>query len=499
MGGAIFPAFWYHSTTGGRPSSNKGWGSEASFRDPRSPAPDPRRGSEAPMVRLFEAFRRAGHELYLVGGAVRDHLLGVALADLPDLDFATSALPAETSRVLRAARLPVFTVGSHFGTVGTILEGERRHEVQITTFRGEVYVNGSRKPRVTFGRTLEADLARRDFSINAMAMDEALRLIDPFGGERDLTQRVLRTVGEPQVVFGEDPLRMLRAARFIATLGMMPLAEVEAVTRERAADLLRVSRERWLLEMNRLLVGQNVDFALGFLVDTGLLRHLLPEVQAMVEFPAGQGRHHHKAVWPHTVAVMCESPARVAVRWAALLHDAGKVSTRSVDASGEVHFLGHESVGAALVEGVAERFRFDNDLRDRVKALVLLHQRPALYDGTWTDAAVRRFIRDAGPYLDDLLALSRADITSHRPGVREAALARNAELTVRVADLIAKDGEGPLLPTGIGHALMARFGIESGPEIGALKRRLEQAVLDGLLPRNAEPAEYLEYLDKTAR
>jgi poly(A) polymerase len=298
------------------------------------------------------------------------------------------------------------------------------------------------------------------------------------------------------VVFAEDPLRMLRAARFIATLGMLPDETIRAVARERAADLLRVSPERWLLEMNRLLIGPVVDLGLGFLVDTGLMGHLLPEVQAVVEFAAGQGRRHHKAVWPHTVSVVGESPARVAVRWAALLHDAGKVTTRSVDASGEVHFLGHEAVGAALVEAVARRFRFDNDLRERVRSLVLLHQRPALYDGTWSDAAVRRFIRDAGPYLEDLLALSRADITSHRPGVREAALARNAELAGRVADLVAKDGEGPLLPKGLGRDLMARFGLEEGPAVGALKRRLEQAVLDGLLPRNGDPAVYLEHLEK---
>jgi poly(A) polymerase len=449
------------------------------------------------MDRLFELFRRAGQELYLVGGAVRDHLCGKALEELADLDFATSALPAESARILRGAGLPVFTVGSRFGTVGTILDGDGfRREIQVTTYRGEVYVNGSRKPRVTFGKTLKADLARRDFSINAMAMTAGGHLVDPYGGRRDLDQKVLRTVGDPRTIFRDDPLRTLRAARFIATLGMQPEPELTAAVCDLAAEILTVSRERWLLEMNRLLRGEAVEAALGFLTDTGLLAHLLPEAQAMVAFKAGQGKYHHKALWPHTVAVVAQTPSRTAVRWAALLHDAGKVTTRSVDAAGDVHFFGHEAVGAALVNEVARRFRFDRALWHKVHSLVALHQRPALYEGAWTDAAIRRLIREAGGALQDLLDLSRADVTSHRPGVREAALARLAEFETRAAELIRVDGEGPLLPKGIGRAIMTHFGIGEGPRVGEVKTRLEQAVLDGLLPRNASVEEYLQYLDR---
>ena len=451
------------------------------------------------MFRLYDLFRRAGQELYLVGGAVRDHLRGIALENLPDLDFATSAPPTESARILREGGLPVFTVGSRFGTVGTILGGDgKRREVQVTTFRGEVYVNGSRKPRVTFGKDLTADLARRDFSINAMAMTADRRLVDPYGGRPDLEQGILRTVGDPRTIFREDPLRTLRAARFISTLGMRPEPEVTEAVRELAAEILTVSRERWLLEMNRLLAGSRVEPALGFLADTGLLPHLLPEAQAMVEFQASQGRYHHKALWPHTVAVVGQAPPRVAVRWAALLHDAGKVTTRSVDAAGEAHFHGHEAIGAVLVDAVARHFRFDRALWHRVRALVLMHQRPALYDGAWTDAAVRRLIRDAGEILEDLLDLSRADVTSHRPGVRDAVLARLAELQARAAELIRLEGEGPLLPTGIGREIMARLGIAAGPEVGQVKGRLEQAVLDGLLPRNGPIGAYAEYLDRIA-
>ena len=451
------------------------------------------------MHRLFELFRRAGQELYLVGGAVRDHVRVAVLAELLDLDFATSAPPTESARILREAGLPVFTIGSRFGTVGTILDGEGpRREVQVTTFRGEIYVNGSRKPRVTFGKNLMDDLARRDFSINAMAMTAEGEFVDPYGGKRDLDQKVLRTVGDPRTIFQEDPLRTLRAARFVATLGMQPQPELVEAACELAAEILTVSRERWLLEMNRLLVGEAVERALTFLADTGLLKHLLPEAQAMVEFKAGQGKYHHKALWPHTVAVVAQAPPRPAVRWAALLHDAGKVTTRSVDAMGEVHFFGHEAVGAAMVDELARRFRFDRALWNKVRSLVAMHQRPTLYEGAWTDAAIRRLIREAGEALQDLLDLSRADVTSHRPGVRERALARLRELETRAGEMIRLDGQGPLLPKGIGRAIMARLGIAEGPGVGEVKAHLEQAVLDGLLPRNAPVEAYLEYLGRLA-
>jgi len=449
------------------------------------------------LLRLFALFRQAGQDLYLVGGAVRDHLGGKSIEELTDLDFATSALPKESARILRQAGFPVFTVGSRFGTVGTILdEGAARREIQVTTFRGEVYVNGSRKPRVTFGQNLHLDLARRDFSINAMAMTAEGVLIDPHGGARDLHRRVLRTVGEPRMILREDPLRTLRAARFIATLGMRPEPELVGAARELAAEILTVSRERWLLEMNRLLAGPSVESALEFLADTGLLAHLLPEAEAMRQFKADQGRYHHKALWPHTVAVIVQAPPRPAVRWAALLHDAGKVTTRSVDTAGDVHFFGHEVVGAALVDRVAQRFRFDRALWDLVRSLVAMHQRPALYEGTWTDAAIRRLIREAGDTLEDLLDLSRADVTSHRSGVREGVLERLSNLQARAAELIRLDGQAPLLPKGIGLAIMTHLGIEAGPRVGEVKTSLEQAVLDGLLPRNGPPGVYLAYLDR---
>jgi poly(A) polymerase len=216
----------------------------------------------------------------------------------------------------------------------------------------------------------------------------------------------------------------------------------------------------------------------------------------MVEFVATQGRYHHKALWPHTLAVVAQAPARAALRWAALLHDAGKVTTRSVDGAGEVHFYGHEAVGAGLVDDVAQRFRFSRPLWERVRTLVLFHQRPALYEGGWTDAAIRRLVRDTGAAFRDLLDLSRADVTSHRPGVKEGALERLAEFEARAAEISRRDGEGPLLPPGIGRAIMAHLGIGPGPRVGAVKARLEQAVLDGELPRSGPAEGYLGYLDQ---
>jgi poly(A) polymerase len=250
------------------------------------------------------------------------------------------------------------------------------------------------------------------------------------------------------------------------------------------------------METNRLLEGAWVEAGLTLLADTGLLAHMLPEAQAMVEFVATQGRYHHKALWPHTLAVVAQAPTSAAVRWAALLHDAGKVTTRSVDGEGEVHFYGHEAVGAGLVDDVARRFRFSRPLWGRVRTLVQLHQRPALYEGAWTDAAIRRLVRDAGDTFRDLLDLSRADVTSHRPGVKEGVLERLAELETRAAEIVRKDGRGPLLPPGIGRVIMDRLGIGPGPRIGAIKAWLEQAVLDGSLPRSGPIEGYLEYLDR---
>ncbi len=448
------------------------------------------------MERLFEIFGHARRELFLVGGAVRDLVMGARPSDLTDLDFATDARPAETAAILRRARLPVFEVGAAFGTVGTVLSanGAPRREIQITTYRvKETYQPGSRHPEVVFGRSLEADLARRDFSMNAMALDRAWTVVDPYGGRADIAARRLRVVGDPFDILAEDPLRLLRAARFIARFGFAPHADLRAAAAALAPAILTVSHERWLMEMNKLLAGRWAAEALEFLAATGLLAQILPEVAALAGLDH-EAAHRHKALWAHTRQVVAQAAARPAVRWAALLHDAGKAHTRTVDERGRVHFFGHEAVGADMVDLIAGRFRFDRALRERVRFLVLHHQRPNQYVPDWTDAAIRRFGRDVGPHLEDLLALSRADVTSQRPGVRADGLRRVDELAARLQELAEREGQGPLLPKGLGRAIMERFGLPEGPGVGSLKARLERAVLDGALPRYADYAVYLDYL-----
>lgn len=448
------------------------------------------------MERLFEIFGRARKELFLVGGAVRDLVMGASPGELTDLDFATNARPEATAAILRQARLPVFEVGAAFGTVGTVLppHGSPRRDVQITTYRvKETYRRGSRHPEVVLGPSLLADLARRDFSMNAMALDRAGTLLDPHGGRADIAARRLRVVGDPSDILAEDPLRLLRAARFIARFGLVAHAGLRSASAALAGEILRVSHERWLHEMNKLLVGRWVAEALEHLRETGLLAHILPEVAAIAELDPGAGPRH-KDLWAHTVLVVAQAADRLPVRWAALLHDVGKARTRTVDARGQVHFFGHEAVGADMVAPIARRFRFERALREQVRFLVLHHQRPSLYAPEWMEAAIRRFARDAGRHLENLLALSRADITSQRPEVRAEALRRLEELAARIRDLAEREGQGPLLPKGIGRAIMERFGLPEGPAVGRLKVRLEQAVLDGALPRHAHDAVYLDHL-----
>lgn len=452
------------------------------------------------MRQLFEAFEKAGKELYLVGGAVRELLMGRPFETLLDLDFATDATPDETIKILKANGFPCYEVGRRFGTIGTVLRADeaedRVTEVQITTYRTkEVYRKGSRHPEVEFGTSLIADLARRDFSINAIAMDKEGNVIDPYGGRADLKARRLRLVGRPEEIFSEDPLRLLRAARFIATLGFTPDKPLKAAATKMAGAILEVSRERWFMEMNRLLLGEWVDAALQYLLETRLLGFILPEVAATVGF-AQTSPYHHKDVWEHTKLVVKQAVPRPAVRWAALLHDIGKVWTRTTDETGAVHFFRHEELGALLFEGIALRFRFDSDLKDRVQFLILHHLRPNLYRPTWTDAAVGRFVREMGPYLEDLLALSRADITSGRPERRAQGLANLDELEKRVADYLQRVGTAPVLPKGIGRVIMERFNLPEGPQVGALKAKLEQAIDEGVL-EPGQPAEYyLTYLER---
>ncbi|MCM8749465.1 CCA tRNA nucleotidyltransferase [Thermomicrobiaceae bacterium CFH 74404] len=424
--------------------------------------------------RLAATFAAHGQELYLVGGVVRDLLLG---RPVTDLDLTTSAEPPQTKQLgQEAGAEAIYTVGEAFGTIGLVFDGVT---VEITTFREEHYPTPDRHPEVRYGTTLHGDLARRDFTINAIAVDvNSGEIIDPFGGREDLARRLIRAVGSPRERFAEDPLRILRAVRFAAELGFHIEPATLAAMKELAAELERISVERIAAEMNRLLVAPDAAHGLRLLHEARLLPHVLPELMPLAEDP---GRGRHKNIWNHTLQVVSQAPPRLAVRWAALLHDAAKPMTRSVDELGEVHFFGHEIEGANLARRTLRRLRQDKALIERVARLVELHLRPAAYDETWTDSAVRRLMVEAGDLLEDLLDLVAADVTSARAHRRQRAARRIARLREHIRRLEEQAALAEIKSPLDGHELMAIFGLPPGRWIGELKAHLRELVIEGVI------------------
>jgi poly(A) polymerase len=442
----------------------------------------PASASAAVSRRLADAFQVRGKSLYAVGGSVRDGLRGQATVDL---DFTTDARPDDVKRLVkRAGADGIYTVGEKFGTIGATFGDQI---VEITTYRSEQYEPGSRKPQVRFGNSLLGDLSRRDFTINAMAKDAARgEIIDPFGGQRDLASRTIRAVGDPAERFAEDPLRLLRAVRFAVQL----VFEIEPGTKRaiaaQAGMLAQISRERIVQEMNKILVARQAGLGIRLLCDLGLMEHIVPEVLAMRGMQ--QDRYHHKDVFDHTLQVIDRAPPTVTLRWAALLHDIAKPLTRSVE-NGEVHFFGHEWVGAQMAQTILSNLRLDRHTIERVSLLVEMHQRANTYEADWTDGAVRRFMREAGDAIDDLLALSAADVTTRRPERKRAAAERVEALQLRVAEIRAQEDVAKIASPLDGHELMALFGRPPGPWIKPIKERLLTAVLDGeLAPNDKETA-----------
>ena len=409
---------------------------------------------------LGDRFQAAGHELYLVGGVVRDLVMG-RLAPATNFDFATDATPAETSRLLRGWAEAQYLVGVRFGTVGA-----RRHGtlVEITTFREERYPEDERKPAVTFAKDIGTDLSRRDFTINAMAVRlPDGEFVDPFEGVKDLAAKRLDTPLEPEIAFSDDPLRMLRAARFVAQFGVTPAARVlEALGRMR--ERLRiVSAERVREELDKLLVGESPGVGLAMLVETGLADEFIPELPALQleQDPV----HRHKDVLRHTFAVVERlEPDRV-LRLAGLLHDIGKPSTREFTTDG-VSFHHHEVVGARMAEQRLRELRYPNGVVEDVCKLIELHLRFHGFGDGWTDAAVRRYVRDAGPLLDKLNQLTRADCTTRDPKRSERFARLQDELEERIARLAERENLEAMRPPLDGRRVMARLGLEPGPLVG---------------------------------
>jgi poly(A) polymerase len=407
---------------------------------------------------LGARFAAAGHELYLVGGSVRDLLLGRVSEDL---DFATSAHPRETTKVLQGWADRRYFVGVKFGTVGALKDGTR---VEITTFREEVYAEEHRKPAVTFGKDVRTDLSRRDFTMNAMAVGlPEGTLLDPFGGVQALGARVLDTPLEPGVAFSDDPLRMVRAARFVAQLDVVPADRVLEAIRGMRDRLEIVSAERIRGELDKLLVAERPAKGLEVLVETGLADVFLPELPdlRLEQDPV----HQHKDVLRHTYAVVERCEPDLVLRLAGLLHDIGKPKTRQIGPDG-VSFHHHEVVGARMARDRLAALRYPNAVSDDVATLIELHLRFHGYGEGWTDAAVRRYVRDAGPLLDRLNQLTRADVTTRNPerALRFAAL--QDELEERIAALAEQENLEAMRPPLDGHQVMERLGVQGGPVVG---------------------------------
>jgi poly(A) polymerase len=437
----------------------------------------------APIPALAAAFSGASRSLYLVGGPVRDLLLGRTSTDL---DFTTDAHPPQVKQLLvRAGADHIFAIGEKFGTIGGVFGQD---VVEITTYRSEEYETGSRKPRVEFGRSLKGDLSRRDFTINAIALDiQTGELVDPFGGRVDLAARKIRAVGEAVDRFADDPLRLMRGVRLAAQLAF----EIEPVTKRaiaaRAETLGTISRERVAQEMAKLLTSRLAGLGIRLLSDLGLMQQIIPEVLAMRGM-LQDSSYLHKDVFEHTVQVVDQTPPRLVVRWAALLHDIAKPRTRSID-DGVVHFYGHDHLGAQMARKILQGLRLDRATIEQVEKLVAMHQRANAYEDDWTDGAVRRFIREAGDVLEDLLDLSAADVTSRRSERRQAAGARVSALRARIEQIRAEEEVEKLSSPLDGNELMALFGRGPGPWIKSVKDRLLSAVLDGqLLPDDKEGA-----------
>jgi poly(A) polymerase len=438
---------------------------------------DPQQRQLAELVAVYPAadelaarFADAGHELHLVGGTVRDTLLYGRSSG--DLDLATSAHPDETERLLRGWVDHLWLTGARFGTVSA-RRGEQT--LEITTFRSDEYRPGSRHPDVRFGDDIETDLSRRDFTVNAMAIDlTRRRFVDPFGGLADLRRRLLRTPLAASSSFADDPLRMVRLARFAAVLDADVDDDARKAATAMAGELATVSRERIRDELCKLIVAPAFARGLDLLVETGLADDFLPELPAL-RMQRDPG-HHHKDVYTHTMAVVADCPPQdLTLRLAALLHDIGKPATRRYGPGGKVMFHHHEVVGARMARARLTELRFPKQQVADVAQLVLLHLRFHGYrDQGWTDSAVRRYVRDAGSpeQLRRLNLLTRADVTTQNRRKARSLAAAMDDLEQRIEELQREEELAQLRPPLDGHQIMAHLGIEPGPLVGRAYRHL---------------------------
>ena len=442
------------------------------------------------VMELANEFSRSGYEFAVVGGPVRDLLLNRSITDL---DFTTNATPQQIIELVTPWADTVWDVGIAFGTVGA---RRKDFQVEITTYRSEIYRDDSRKPEVIFGKTLEEDLIRRDFTINAMAVRlPELVFVDPFGGVSDLLKKIIRTPREPELSFSDDPLRMMRAARFASQLGFTPVVDVLLAATDMAQRIEIVSAERVRDEFTKLIMGEFPIIGLEILEGTKLAEHIIPELPALqLEIDE---HHKHKDVYEHSLIVLqqaidletthepkCEPD--LVLRLAALLHDIGKPKTRRFESGGGVSFHHHEVVGAKIARKRLTAMRYPGDLIDAVCKLTELHLRFHGYgQGQWTDSAVRRYVRDADDQLVRLHKLTRADCTTRNQ--RRAAIlsATYDDLEQRISVLEEQEELKAIRPDLDGNDIMEILGVSAGPKVGKAYNYLLEVRLDeGPLPRD---------------
>ena len=451
---------------------------------------------------LGALFAAAGHQLYLVGGSVRDAVLARLTTDL---DFTTDARPEHVQRIVRPWADALWDTGIDFGTVGVGKAGQR---LEITTFRTDRYDQVSRNPQVRYGERLEDDLVRRDFTVNAMAVritaDGPGEFIDPLDGLGALRMRILDTPAEPAVSFGDDPLRMLRAARFVSQLQFGVAERVRQAIEEMAPQLGRITVERVAVELDKMLLGADPVAGIDLMVQTGMGEVVVPEIGGMQM--AIDEHHQHKDVYQHSLTVLRQAVELegaggpdLVLRWAALLHDIGKPATRRHESDGGVSFHHHEVVGAKMVRKRLRELKYSKQMIDDVSQLVYLHLRFHGYarsDGTgrWTDSAVRRYVADAGPLLPRLHKLVRADCTTRNKRRAARLQANYDDLEARIAELAAKEDLARVRPDLDGNEIMALLDIPPGPQVGQAWNYLKELRLDrGPLSREEAEAELLAW------
>lgn len=440
---------------------------------------------------LGKIFQDAGHEISLVGGPVRDAFLG---RRAPDLDFTTSANPDQTLTILKPHVDAHWDIGRDFGTIGARI-GE--DTIEITTYRADKYDHITRKPQVAFGDNLEDDLFRRDFTVNSMALRLPEKVfVDPFNGLKDLLGGVLRTPGKPQDSFGDDPLRMMRGARFASQLGF----EIEPETFQAMVDMAdkinMISAERVQTELVKLMLGKNPRAGLEALVDSGIAAFVLPELPALKL--ESDEHHHHKDVYQHTLTVVEQAidyerdyglEGDFVLRFAALMHDCGKPATRKLEPGGAVSFYHHDVVGAKLAAKRMKALRFDNDTIKAVSRLIELHLRFFGYsDAAWTDSAIRRYVRDADDQLIRLHVLTRADVTTRNKRKAERLAFAYDDLERRIAEISEQEALNALRPDLSGEDIMRILELKPSREVGeAYKFLMELRLEEGELgPQEAE-------------